>query len=86
MAATCASSVTSTRNGTTASPSCSAVSSSWPVMSAARTLAPSRTNTAAEARAMPEPAPVMTAILPSNSPMVPPTLMSPAAVRLLSEG
>src|SRR5690242_11428742 len=40
-------------------------------MSAASTLAPSRTNTRVEARAMPEPAPVMTATLPSNSPMGP---------------
>ena len=38
-------------------------------MSAASTLAPSRTNTFVDARAMPEPAPVMTATLPSSSPI-----------------
>src|SRR3954449_1461414 len=59
----------STWNGTTASPSVAAVSSSRPLMSAASTLAPSRTNTSAVARAIPEPAPVMTATFPSSSPM-----------------
>src|SRR4051794_30403269 len=59
----------STRNGTTASPSSAAVSFSRPLMSAARTRAPSRTNTSAVARAMPDPAPVMTATLPSSSPI-----------------
>ena len=86
MASTWASSVTSHRNGTTASPSSSAVCSSRPLMSAASTLAPSRTNTAADARPMPDPAPVMTATLPSSSPMVPPVPLARAAVRLLSAG
>src|SRR4051794_16389888 len=58
----------STENGTTASPSSAAVSFSRPLMSAARTRAPSRTNTSAVARAIPDPAPVMTATLPSSSP------------------
>src|SRR3954449_2334061 len=58
----------STENGTTASPSSAAVSFSRPLMSAASTRAPSRTNTCAVARAMPDPAPVMTATLPSSSP------------------
>src|SRR6478609_8796686 len=70
IASTSASLVTSTWNGTTASPSAAAVSSSRPLMSAASTRAPSRTNTLEHARAMPEPAPVITATLPSSSPMV----------------
>src|SRR5262245_20565978 len=71
MASTWASSVTSHWNGTTASPSASAVSFCRPLTSTARTLAPSRTNTCDAARAMPDPAPVMTATLPSSSPMRP---------------
>ena len=69
MASTDASSETSTRTGTTASPSASAVSSCLPLMSAASTLAPSRTNTSADARPIPDPAPVMTATFPSSSAM-----------------
>jgi hypothetical protein len=38
-------------------------------MSAATTRAPSRTKTFTDAFAIPEPAPVMTATLPSNSPI-----------------
>src|SRR5262245_18631639 len=67
MASTWASCVTSQRNGTTAAPSSFAVSCSRPLMSAANTRAPSRTKARAEARAIPEPAPVMTATLPSSS-------------------
>src|SRR4051812_7534622 len=63
------SSDTSTWHGTTASPSAAAVSSSRPLMSAASTWAPSRTNTSVDARAIPEPAPVMTATFPSSSVM-----------------
>src|SRR5439155_3630193 len=59
----------STWNGTTASPSSAAVSFSRPLTSAATTRAPSRTNTSAVARAMPEPAPVTTATFPSSSPI-----------------
>ena len=62
--------VTSQWNGTTASPNSSAVSFSRPLMSAASTLAPSRTNTLVEAFAIPDPAPVITAIFPSSSPIV----------------
>ena len=69
IASTSASCETSAWNGTNASPSSSAVSCSRPLTSAPRTRAPSRTNTRAEARAMPEPAPVMTATFPSSSPM-----------------
>ena len=69
IASTAASLVTSTWNGTTASPSAAAVSSWPPLMSAAKTLAPSRTNTWAAARPMPDPAPVMTATFPSSSAM-----------------
>src|SRR2546423_12720465 len=69
MASTSSSVVTSTWNGTTASPSSAAVSFSAPLMSAANTLAPSRTNTSDAAFAIPDPAPVMTATLPSSSPM-----------------
>src|SRR2546429_4303751 len=68
MASTSSSLETSTWNGTNGSPSSSAVSFSRPLMSAPSTLAPSRTNTRADARAMPEPAPVMTATFPSSSP------------------
>src|SRR5262245_27914316 len=59
--------VTSQRQGTTASPSEPAVSSSRPLMSAARTRAPSRTKTVVVALAIPDPAPVMHATLPSSS-------------------
>ncbi len=69
MASTSASWVTSTWQGTTASPAWSAVSCSAPLMSAARTWAPSSTNNSVEAFAIPEPAPVMTATLPSSKPM-----------------
>jgi hypothetical protein len=69
IASTDASSVTSTWTGTTASPSASAVSSCRPLMSAASTRAPSRTNTSVDARAIPDPAPVMTATFPSSSAM-----------------
>src|SRR6516165_674230 len=68
-ASTSASTVTSQWMGTTASPISAAVSRSAPLKSAATTLAPSRTNTFADAFAMPEPAPVITATLPSNSPI-----------------
>ena len=42
---------------------------SRPLTSAARTFAPSRTKILADARAIPDPAPVMTATLPSSSPI-----------------
>src|SRR6516164_3004273 len=67
MASTWFSLVTSQRNGTTASPSSAAVSSSRPLMSAASTRAPSRTKARLQALAIPEPAPVITATLPSSS-------------------
>ena len=70
IAATSSSRVTSTWQGTTASPSSDAVSFSAPLMSAASTLAPSRTKHRADALAMPDPAPVMTATLPSSWPIV----------------
>src|SRR4051794_17702067 len=79
MASTSASLATSTWKGTTDSPSSLAVSSCAPLMSAARTLAPSRTNTSAAAFAIPEPAPVMTATLPSSSPMTLSLLSDPPA-------
>ena len=69
VAATSASDVTSQWNGTTASPSSAAVSFSAPLMSAASTLAPSRTKIFAEAFAIPDPAPVITATLPSRNPI-----------------
>ena len=69
MASTSASDETSTWKGTTASPSSAAVSFSAPLMSAAKTLAPSRTNTSDAAFAIPDPAPVITATFPSSSPM-----------------
>src|SRR3954471_4476215 len=83
MASTSASDVTSTWNGTQASPSSAAVSFSAPLMSAARTLAPSRTNTSDAALAMPDPAPVMTATLPSSSPM---TLLTEGPSRAAAGG
>ena len=43
-------------------------------MSAATTLAPSRTKTFTDAFAIPDPAPVMTATLPSSSPIERPPL------------
>src|SRR5262249_15256993 len=49
------------------SPSSAAVSASRPLMSAARTRAPSRTKTLVDALAIPDPAPVITATLPSSS-------------------
>ncbi len=70
IASTWSSCVTSTRKGTTASPSEDAVSSSRPLMSAASTRAPSRTNTCDDDLPIPDPAPVITATLPSSSPMV----------------
>ena len=73
MAATSSSLVTSQWTGSTPSPTSAAVSFSAPLMSAATTLAPSRTNTFVEAFAMPDPAPVMTATLPLSNPMTPPS-------------
>ena len=68
IAATSDSLVTSAWNGTTASPASLAVSFSAPLMSAASTLAPSRTNAIVDAFAIPDPAPVITATLPSSRP------------------
>src|SRR5881397_3127076 len=68
-ASTSASWVTSQCTGRTLAPSAAAVSFSPPLMSAATTLAPSRTNTLHDALPMPDPAPVITATLPSNSPI-----------------
>src|SRR4051794_33881908 len=48
-------------------------------MSAATTRAPSRTNTLTDAFAIPEPAPVMTATLPSSSPITPSTILAPGS-------
>ena len=75
-ASTWSSWVTSQCTGSTSPPTSSAVVCSAPLMSAATTFAPSRTNTLTDALAMPEPAPVMTATLPSNSPI---TLLRPAS-------
>jgi hypothetical protein len=61
--------VTSQWTGTTASPTSDAVSFSAPLMSAATTFAPSRTKIFVDALAMPDPAPVITATLPSSSPI-----------------
>src|SRR3954468_6492181 len=62
--------VTSQCTGMTLSPSSLAVVSSAPLMSAATMpTAPSRRKTAADDLPMPEPAPVMTATLPSRSPI-----------------
>ena len=68
-ASTSSSLVTSQWTGNTSPPTSSAVVCSAPLMSAATTLAPSRMNTLTDALAMPEPAPVMTATLLSNSPI-----------------
>src|SRR5262245_32998715 len=84
MASTWASSVTSQWNGVTASPRASAVSFSRPLTSTASTRAPSRTNTCVEARAIPDPAPVMIATLPSSSPIVPPWFPPDFHVRVLA--
>ena len=72
MAAMSSSLVTSQWNGSTPSPASAAVSFSAPLMSAATTRAPSRTKAFTDAFAIPEPAPVMTATLPSSCPTVPP--------------
>jgi hypothetical protein len=72
-ASTSASTVTSQCTGTTASPSSAAVSFSAPLMSAATTEAPSRTKIRDDALAIPDPAPVISATLPSSIPIaVPP--------------
>src|SRR5262245_10459463 len=59
--------VTSQCTGSTASPRAAAVSFSAPLMSAATTRAPRSTNSRVDALAMPEPAPVIRATLPSSS-------------------
>ena len=69
MASMSSSLVTSQWTGSTPSPTSAAVSFSAPLMSAATTLAPSRTNSFTDAFAIPDPAPVMTATFPSSSPM-----------------
>ncbi len=82
IASTSASWVTSQCTGCTASPSSFAVSSSAPLTSAATTLAPSRTNTCTDALPIPEPAPVTTATLPSNSnPISPPSVYERSVAR-----
>ena len=70
MASTSASWVTSQCTGRTSPPTSAAVSCSAPLMSAATTLAPSRTKTLTDALPMPDPAPVITATLPSSSPIM----------------
>src|SRR6266576_972250 len=55
--------------GNTPAPTSAAVSFCAPLMSAATTCAPSRTKILTVSRAMPEPAPVMTATFPSNMPL-----------------
>src|SRR3954471_17695393 len=74
VASTSASLVTSQWNGSTPGPSSVAVSASAPLMSAATTFAPSPAKIATDALAIPDPAPVITATLPSNRPMAPPRL------------
>src|SRR5262245_53908320 len=69
MASTSASLVTSQCTARALPPNSAAVSCSAPLMSAATTLAPSRTNTLTDAFAIPDPAPVITATLPSNRPI-----------------
>ncbi len=67
---TSASFETSQCTGRTPGPISAAVSCSAPLMSAATTLAPSRIKTLTDAFAIPEPAPVMTATLPSSNPIM----------------
>src|SRR3954471_16714735 len=71
IASTSDSFVTSQCTGSTPSPTWAAVSFSAPLTSAATTRAPSRMNALTDAFAMPEPAPVITATFPSNSPIEP---------------
>ena len=69
IAATSSSLVTSQCTGSTPAPTSAAVCSCAPLMSPATTFAPSATNSFVDALAMPEPAPVITATLPSSSPI-----------------
>ena len=82
---TSASCATSHCTGTTPSPTAAAVSFCAPLMSAATTRAPSRTKISTDALPMPDPAPVMTATLPSNVPITNPprcsVLTAPAPAR-----
>ena len=75
IASTSDSCVTSQCTGNTPAPTSDAVSFSAPLMSAATTLAPSRTKIFVDALAMPEPAPVMTATLPSKNPIETPLVL-----------
>src|SRR5690348_11311525 len=72
IASTSASLVTSQCTARAPSPIAPAVSASAPLQSATTTFAPSRAKSCADALPIPEPAPVMTATLPSNIPMANP--------------